>query len=106
MSATLSSDNWGIHAPAFYERNYACDDHVYSQFGGPWVDLNKTGAHSFQKQLYFCNFDQALGMKQRIEQYRSQNAWGILIWQFNEVWPTGGWGSIEYGTPRPGQVIG
>lgn len=26
--------------------------------------------------------------------------------QFNEIWPTGGWGSIEYGTPRKGQVIG
>ena len=28
------------------------------------------------------------------------------MWQLNEIWPTGGWGSIEYGTPVPGQVIG
>jgi len=24
----------------------------------------------------------------------------------NEIWPTGGWGSIEYGTPLKGQVLG
>ena len=28
------------------------------------------------------------------------------IWQYNEIWPTGGWGSIEYGTPGRGQSIG
>jgi hypothetical protein len=27
--------------------------------------------------------------------------------QLNEIWPTGGWGSLEYGTPTlPGQVCG
>ena len=26
---------------------------------------------------------------------RAKNVWGLLAWQFNEVWPTGGWGSIE-----------
>lgn len=31
----------------------------------------------------------------------------LQIWQLNENWPTGGWGSIEYGTPTvAGQVIG
>ena len=29
-----------------------------------------------------------------------------LLNRFNEIWPTGGWGSIEYGTPGPGQVVG
>jgi hypothetical protein len=29
-----------------------------------------------------------------------------VIWQLNEIWPTGGWGSVEYGTPVEGQVIG
>ena len=28
------------------------------------------------------------------------------MWQLNEIWPTGGWGSLEYGTPVKGQVIG
>jgi hypothetical protein len=33
---------------------------------------------------------------------------GIIVWQYNEIWPTGGWGSIEYGTVgfTKGQVIG
>eukprot|EP00045_Choanoeca_perplexa_P014475 m.170359 g.170359 ORF g.170359 m.170359 type:complete len:852 (-) comp16688_c0_seq1:1727-4282(-) len=30
----------------------------------------------------------------------------LVIWQLNEIWPTGGWGSLEYGTPVRGQVIG
>ena len=25
---------------------------------------------------------------------------------YNEIWPTGGWGSIEYGSAVPGQVLG
>ena len=29
-----------------------------------------------------------------------------IRWQLNEIWPTGGWGSLEYGTPVDGQVIG
>ena len=29
-----------------------------------------------------------------------------MWWQFNEIWPTGGWGTIEYGTPGAGQVLG
>ena len=29
------------------------------------------------------------------------------MWQLAEIWPTGGWGSLEYGTPsQPGQVLG
>jgi beta-mannosidase len=31
-----------------------------------------------------------------------------MIWQLGEVWPTGGWGSLEYATAAftPGQVLG
>lgn len=50
---------------------------------------------------------QALNMKSNIETRRSMNEFGTLIWQLNEIWPTGGWGSLEYGTPnQPGQVLG
>ena len=36
---------------------------------------------------------------------------GHLLWQLNEIWPTGGWGSLEYSAPNgldahQGQVIG
>ena len=38
---------------------------------------------------------------------RRGNEFGHLVWQLNEIWPTGGWGSIEYGSPgRLGQVRG
>merc|ERR1719265_1162287 len=50
---------------------------------------------------------QALEIKQNIETRLSQNTFRIIVWQYNEIWPTGGWGSIEYGNPNfPGQVIG
>jgi len=47
-------------------------------------------------------------IKSDIETRRSLNQFGIIVWQYNEIWPTGGWGSIEYGTVgyTKGQVIG
>jgi hypothetical protein len=47
-----------------------------------------------------------LFMKVTIEAYRSSNSWGVLFWQYNDIWPTGSWGSIEYGANETGQVIG
>lgn len=92
MSATLSEDNWGLHSPPMFERNYACDRWIYSFFR--LINLNETGAPAMQRQIYFCLFGQALYMKQQIEGWRSGNIWGLLIWQYNEVWPTGGWVSV------------
>ena len=46
----------------------------------------------------------ALKVKAEVEHYRSQNIFGLLVWQLNEIWPTGGWGSVEYGGDKPGQV--
>jgi len=49
----------------------------------------------------------AIHLKNFIEGQRSANIFGNLIWQLNEIWPTGGWGSLEYGTPAvKGQVVG
>jgi hypothetical protein len=33
---------------------------------------------------------------------------GLLIWQLNEIWPTGGWGLLEYGTRSQdgSQIVG
>ena len=51
---------------------------------------------------------QALLIKSDIETRRATNQFGIIVWQYNEIWPTGGWGSIEYGTVThtKGQVLG
>jgi beta-mannosidase len=51
---------------------------------------------------------QSLWMKGQIEIMRSSNSYGTLIWQLNEIWPTGGWGVVEYGSQRNlrQQVVG
>lgn len=54
MSATLSEENWGVHALPFHERNYPCEEWIYSYF--KLIDLNRTGAAALQQQLYFCMF--------------------------------------------------
>eukprot|EP00937_MAST-01D_sp_MAST-1D-sp2_P003275 g3275.t1 len=108
MAATLSPENWGMHAPPFHERNYPCDPIVLSYFNSPRtpIDLDKRGEQSFKKQTFLCMLGAALQRKADIESWRSGNVWGSLMWQLNEIWPTGGWGSLEYGTPAPGQVFG
>ena len=65
-----------------------------------------SGQAAFKKQLYYCMLAQGFQRKAWIEAWRSSNVWGLLLWQLNEIWPTGGWGSLEYGTPVAGQVIG
>ncbi len=89
------------------ERNYPCDSLIVSYFGAqPTGWFNRTGEAVFKAQLYQCMLSQALHMKGDIEARRGKNQLGLLVWQLNEIWPTGGWGSIEYGTGLPGQVLG
>jgi beta-galactosidase/beta-glucuronidase len=51
---------------------------------------------------------QMLQQKGDIEARRTANSQGMVTWQLNEIWPTGGWGSLEYGTVgfTKGQVLG
>ena len=89
------------------ERNYPCDSIINTYFGKDPKTFDEVGELVFKKQLWQCMIGQALWMKSYIESQRSKNEMGHLIWQLNEIWPTGGWGSLEYGTPNfPGQVIG
>jgi hypothetical protein len=60
------------------------------------VEWWEPSEYNFQRQLYHCMLGQALNIKSNIEKFRSQNIFGILTWQLNENWPTGGWGSLEY----------
>jgi hypothetical protein len=66
------------------------------------------GEMAFKAQLYQTVMGEALEMKSDITHRRSTNNFGTIVWQTNEIWPTGGWGSIEYGTigHTPGQVVG
>lgn len=92
------------------QRNYPCDHHYLVYFGLKEDNRKDGGARFrtlttaqkesyFKKQLYACMIGQAQYMRGRIEQYLAMNVLGIMTWQLNEIWPTGGWGSLEYGTP-------
>jgi len=129
MTPTLDEKHWGIHGGAAWDtcdgnaqgnahctagnnvmaqRNYPCDNYIAVYWGmAAAMNLNATGEQAFKQQLYMCMIAQALIVKQNIELTRATPRFGILVWQFNEIWPTGGWGSVEYGNPTfPGQVIG
>ena len=116
MSPTLDPSHWGIHAGMagqrgvnpMSERNYPCDNIIDVYFGSAPGDFDRVGEAVFKKHLWQCMVGQALNMKSNIEARRAQNQIGIIVWQYNEIWPTGGWGSIEYGTVgwTKGQVIG
>eukprot|EP00439_Symbiodinium_sp_Y106_P013213 s7315_g1.t3 len=127
MAPTLAPEHWGLHAGqssdtckydvrdhnqcqgsnVMAQRNYPCDNLINAYFGDHSDSyFNKTGEGIFKQQLYQCMLSQALILKADIETRRSSNQFGCLVWQLNEIWPTGGWGSLEYGTPVKGQVLG
>ena len=101
---TCDSDN------VMQTRNYGCQSMLSKMFGYKAVTqqaLNTTGEAEFKKSLYLCMLAQALDMKSDVESRRSQNQFGVILWQLNEIWPTGGWGSLEYGAVnQTGVVIG
>ena len=66
------------------DRNYPCDNIIDVYFGASNFDL--VGADVFKKQLWQCMTGQALLIKQNIETRRSKNIFGIIVWQFNEIW--------------------
>lgn len=127
MAPTMSQDHWSIHGGQkdldectivfenyndcrgtniMSQRNYPCDNMIQGFFGT--VDLDQVGGDAFRRQLYLCMISQCLWMKGEIEMKRNRNVFGLLIWQLNENWPTGGWGLVEYGSHagESGQVIG
>ena len=89
-------------------RNYPCANFVGSFFG-PSADYLRPGStppalvaylnttQHFASSLYLCGLASAFLVKNLVEAHRSRNELGHLVWQLNEVWPTGGWGSLEYG---------
>jgi beta-mannosidase len=125
VSPTIAPTHWALHGGApkanctggfssqctptnvMAQRNYPCDSILITYFGGQQTDLDQVGEQHFKKQLFQCLYGQALVLKTYIEQHRSTNTYGLQIWQLNEIWPTGGWGTIEYGTVEvAGQVEG
>lgn len=142
MAPTLDSAHWGVHGGApdanctepdrtnpfwldcsrapgaaddnpLAERNYPCDPQILSYFPAVRAALDAVGERPFRAQLYLCLLAHALEIKAEIEAQRARNTLGSLLWQLNEIWPTGGWGTLEYsasvapGAPfTAGQVLG
>jgi beta-mannosidase len=107
MSPTIAPEPWSIHGgappdsckPGFAsrceggnvmaQRNYPCDNIITAYFGAS--NFDEIGEAPFKKHLWQCMVGQALLMKSDIETRRAGNQFGILSWQYNEIWPTGGW---------------
>jgi beta-mannosidase len=130
MSATLAPEHWSIHggmAPdtctgGFFavcvgdnpmaQRNYPQDNILSDTFGTALFRPDEVGEDAFARQLYMSLVAQALLLSSDIRARRSHNTWGTLIWQLNEIWPTGGWGTVEYGPALSaaavtgGQIVG
>jgi hypothetical protein len=127
MAPTLSPTFWGMHGGshpadactagfahvcsggnAMAQRNYACDDAwatYYPNASRMTVGIGGSGAESFSAQLYLCQLATALKLKGLVEFHRSLNLFGLLTWQLTEMWPTYGWGSLEYSSGE-GSVTG
>jgi hypothetical protein len=116
MSDALHKINWGLHgnsrtesnctvvyenanecqgSSVLAQRNYPCDSHIEAFFGDI-RHIDQTGEKTFQLQLYQCLLSQMLWMKGTIEELRSKNSFGTLIWQMNDNWRSGSWGILEY----------
>ena len=109
MAAQLPSDAWSMSSSASSHRNWNVSNVINTYFGDKAVavGMRQSGAAAFQRQLYQSMVSQLLFMKVAVEAWRSTNVFGTIFWMYNEVWPTGGWGSIEYGpADAPGQVAG
>jgi beta-mannosidase len=132
LSPTLAPAHWSLHGGAppddcpgtfrrncsgagtpgrpgnvMAQRNYPLDSVIGAYFGaGVLPSLDDVGAAALQRQLYFGLVAPALQQKSHIEAWRSAPTWGTLFWQLNEIWPTTGWGSVEYGVALPGLTPG
>jgi hypothetical protein len=114
MSETLSSEHWSLHGGSepdecvrvsFFlkctggnvmsQRNYAVDTIINAYFGNAG-NLDQVGEDAFARQLYFSMIGQALIVSSEVQTQRSRNVFGTMLWQLNEIFPTGGWGSTEY----------
>ncbi len=109
VSPTLAPEHWGLHADPMFERNYCADNFLTVYFNVSWpLFMAKTGEAALKAQLYLAIVAQSLVVKSDISTRRARNSWGTVTWQHNEIWPTGGWGSIEYGSVgfTKGTVLG
>lgn len=125
MSPTLAKEHWSLHGGAppdnchaggafghsctgtnvMAERNYPCDDLIWTYFGNASVAaLDEVGELPFKRSLYQCQLAQALVMSQthsvmRVKNWApaypqssfepgtafTRNTHGIIVWMLNEI---------------------
>ena len=86
FAPTLAPADWGLNTPPMAERNYALDNFVVAVANLTWPDaFTATGEADFKAKLYFAQLASALWLKSDVEARRSQNSWGCVVWQFNEM---------------------
>ena len=96
MAAQMPKEQWSMASKGASDRNWNVSNIIYAFFGPQaTIDMGRSGEVAFKKQLYQSMIGQALFLKTEIEAWRSQNVFGTTIWMLNEIWPTGGWGSLE-----------
>ena len=95
MAGTLSPAQWGMSSPMTKQRNHVVLPSLATLFGPAAANATAVGERAFKRQLYESMIGQMLTMKAQIESWRSQNTFGTVFWMYNDMWPTGGWGSIE-----------
>ena len=121
MSPTLDPAHWGLHGGSppdtctggfnsdckgnnvMAQRNYPCDSVVDAYFNVDAHYYADVGEEAFKRQLFHCMLGQALEMKSNIETRKAQNEIGHIIWQLNEIWPTGAGAALST-APRRIQV--
>ena len=109
LSATFAPQHWSLHGGSppdnctygflggnqcngsnvVAQRNYPCDSIVVVYFGGGREQLDAVGKEALQRQLFHCLIGSALILKGYVEQHRASNTFGLMVWQLNEIWPTG-----------------
>ncbi len=105
MAPTLAPEHWSVSggSPADYcsnsgwpstctggnvmaQRNYPCHNFLLSYYGqSVYAKANATGDVAFKKQLFLCTLGQALFIRSDIEGRRSDNHFGTITWQLNEM---------------------
>ena len=107
MSVTIDPIHWSLHGGAppdtctgdfnkvcvgdnvMAQRNYPCDSVIDAYFDTSGTYYSDVGELPFKRGLYHCMLGQAIEMKSNIETRKSLNEIGHILWQLNEIWPTG-----------------
>jgi hypothetical protein len=98
-SPSMPPGQWSLSSSVAHSRNWNPAGVIHAMFGqNATSDMATAGEQAFKRQLYQSQVGQALVLKTEIESWRSTNNFGTTFWMFNELWATGGWGSVEYGS--------